>query len=145
MDISETVSDASGVASQVASFLSPVKYTQTSEKDAEFSHQDEIVKVIPAALIIGGGISGLTAALNIANQGYTSYIIEKEKELGGNLRHISVLYPVQVKASKFLRDIREKVENNTNIKVFLNSTIEVVSGSIGNYVVFIRNSGEKHR
>ena len=42
------------------------------------------------ALVIGGGLAGMTAALSIARQGYDVYLVEREAELGGNLRHIHI-------------------------------------------------------
>ena len=140
MDISETVADASAVASQIANLLSSVKYTQIKRKQIDITKKEEIIEITPSALIIGGGISGMTAALNIANQGYKTYIIEKTESLGGILNNLNVIYPIEKKASKFLDNIKEKVINNDNIEILLDSKIEQISGSIGNYVAFISNS-----
>ena len=46
------------------------------------------IDVTKSALIIGGGIAGMTSALSIADQGYNVFLVEKEKELGGNLNHL---------------------------------------------------------
>jgi len=143
MNISETVSDASGVAAQVANLLNSVRYSQIEEREIDILPKEEIIEITARALIIGGGVSGMTAALNIGNQGFETIIVEREKELGGNLNYINILYPIQQEASKFLSNLKEEVKRNKNIQVLLNSKIKDVKGSIGNYDVSIVNSNEK--
>ena len=101
---------------------------------------EEKLAVTPTALVIGGGISGMTAASNLGNQGFKTYLIEKEKILGGNLNNLNILYPIQQEASVFLNEIKDKVEKNNNIKVFLESKINDIRGYIGNYDVVIEDS-----
>ncbi|MBD3214072.1 MAG: FAD-dependent oxidoreductase [Candidatus Lokiarchaeota archaeon] len=105
--------------------------------------KEETLKIEPAALIIGGGISGITAALNIANQGFKVYLIEKEKELGGLLKDINILYPNNKNSSKFLEENVERVRSNKNIILYLNSKIEEIKGYIGNYEISLCNSNKK--
>ena len=105
--------------------------------------KEETLELTPTALVIGGGVSGMTAALNIADQEFKVYLVEKESELGGNLKHLNVLYPIQEEAGNFLNDIVEKVKSNKNIEIFLNSKIESVKGFIGNYDVSITDSKNK--
>ena len=50
------------------------------------------VDINPAALVIGGGVAGMTAALNLNNQGFTTHLIEKEDQLGGRLRSLHKLF-----------------------------------------------------
>ena len=106
--------------------------------------QEEMkLKITQTALVIGGGISGMTAALNIANQGFNVYLIEKEKYLGGNLRFLNMLYPTQEDASILLNETIEKVDQNKNIHIFLNSNLKDVKGYIGNYNVSLIDSDNK--
>jgi heterodisulfide reductase subunit A-like polyferredoxin len=137
MVIAETVSNASGVASQISTFLSPARYTQIVDKEIESKPEEELIKIIPRTLIIGGGISGMTAAINIGNQGFETILVERENKLGGNLTHLNLIYPTQQKASKFMEEKIELVSNNEKIRVFLNSSIEKLEGSLGNYHVKI--------
>ncbi|MFX1315739.1 MAG: FAD-dependent oxidoreductase [Promethearchaeota archaeon] len=102
--------------------------------------QEEKLPIIPSALIIGGGISGMTAALNIANQGFQVYLIEKEEKLGGILNDLNILYPIQEDASIFLNQIIQEVKETKNIHLFLQSRIEEVKGYIGNYEILIADS-----
>jgi len=102
--------------------------------------KEEKLKITQAAFIIGGGISGMKAALNIANQGFKVYLIEKEEHLGGNLRYLNMLYPTQEDASILLNETIEKVMKNKNIQIFLNSELKDINGYIGNYNVSLIDS-----
>ena len=99
--------------------------------------------ITPNALIIGGGISGMTAAINLASQGFQTYIVEKENKLGGNLNDLNILYPIHEDSSKFLNEIKNKVEKSKNIQVFLSSKFKEIKGFIGNYDISIIDSEEK--
>jgi heterodisulfide reductase subunit A len=98
--------------------------------------------ITPNALIIGGGISGMTAALNLASQGFQTYIVEKENKLGGNLNDLNILYPIHEDSTTFLNEIKNKVEKSKNIQVFLSSKFKEIKGFIGNYNVSIIDSKE---
>ncbi len=90
------------------------------------------IDVIQKALVIGGGIAGIVSSLSLARQGFEVFLVEKEKELGGNLRHI--YYTIEGDDVKiFLKRIIKQVRNNKLIHVFTNAEIESVSGFIGNY------------
>lgn len=90
------------------------------------------IDVIQKALIIGGGIAGMTAAITLAEQGFEVYLVEKEEELGGNLRHIYTTLAAR-DVQKFLRMMTEDVKNNGLIKVFTRAKICSIKGFIGNY------------
>ncbi len=90
------------------------------------------IDVIQKALVIGGGIAGMVSSLSLAEQGFEVFLVEREKELGGNLRHI--YYTIEGRdVQRFLRRTIEKIENTGLIKVFTNANIESISGYIGNY------------
>lgn len=93
------------------------------------------IEVAPAALVIGGGISGMTAALSLADQGFKVYLVEKEPELGGMLRHLDKLYPTMVDASEGLNEAIEMVKSNKSIDVLASTVIEQIKGFIGNFEV----------
>ncbi len=99
--------------------------------------------ITPTALVIGGGVAGMTVALNLANQEFKTYIAEKEDKLGGNLNNLNILYPIHEEASNFLKEIINKVEKNKNIQILLESDIKEIKGFIGNYHVFITASNQK--
>jgi len=107
------------------------------------SQKEEKLKITQAALVIGGGISGMTAALSIANQGFMVYLLEKDKYLGGNLKYLNMLYPTQEDASILLNETIEKVTNNKNIQTFLNSELKDIYGYLGNYDASVIDSDTK--
>ena len=95
-------------------------------------------------MIIGGGMAGLTAALNVADQGFTAYIIEKEKTLGGLLNGISTVshdHDERV-ATDIVKTKTDVVASHPNIKIFTDTKIEAVEGYIGNYKVTLDSKGK---
>jgi heterodisulfide reductase subunit A len=101
------------------------------------------IDVNPSALIIGGGVSGMTAALCLANQGFKVYIVEKEPKLGGMLRHIHKLYPSMEDASDGLNQLVNSVKSNKSIKVLTSTAVKQVKGFIGNFEVAVERAKRK--
>ena len=100
------------------------------------------VKVNNEALVIGGGIAGMTAALNLAEQGFQVHLVEKEQQLGGNFRHIHSLLNGDDPQQK-LTEIIERVTSGPNIDVYLQSEVSGVEGSVGNFKSTIRHNGSE--
>ncbi len=94
-------------------------------------------------LVIGGGMAGMTAALNIADQGFHAILVEKESRLGGLLNRVSVVCHdhVKLEAAEIVKAKVALVESHPNIKVYTNAEIEAVEGYIGNYRVTVRANG----
>ncbi|MBN1887366.1 MAG: FAD-dependent oxidoreductase [Thermoflexales bacterium] len=101
------------------------------------------------ALVLGGGLAGMTAALSIAEQGYDVHLVERENVLGGNLRHIYTEIQDQkseVRSQKselsdpqaLLADLIERVSQNPRIHVYLGAEVDGVSGYVGQYKTGIR-------
>ena len=91
-----------------------------------------------AALVVGGGVAGMTCALSIANQGHEVHLVEKEKELGGMARRIhSTLEGMDVQA--YLRDLSQKVYQHASIHVYLDATITEATGYVGNFVTKVKS------
>ena len=99
------------------------------------------VKVNPSALIIGGGIAGMYAALDLANQGFQTTLIEKESELGGVLNSVNKIYPTHDDASKIL-EIKELVKIHQKINVLTSAIPIKVDGFVGNFEITVKQ-GEK--
>ncbi|MFX0188879.1 MAG: FAD-dependent oxidoreductase [Candidatus Hodarchaeota archaeon] len=88
--------------------------------------------VTPKVLIVGGGISGMTAALNFANQEFETFLVEKEAELGGFARHIyNTLEGGNVQ--EYLSNLIENVMKNKLINVYTQAEIDSIDGYIGNF------------
>jgi len=101
-----------------------------------------VINVTPAGLVIGGGLAGMTAALELAKQGFEVHLVEKEKELGGNLRHIYYLLESEDPQER-LRSIIREVSENERIHVYLNAEVVNVEGYIGNFKTNLNCDGEK--
>lgn len=100
------------------------------------------VSLINTALVLGGGVAGMTAALDIANNGYSVTLIEKEKELGGMLRDITELYDGK-KPDDVLKDLISKVNNKKNIKVINEAKLVKVEGYLGNFKGVVLANGRE--
>jgi len=100
------------------------------------------INVTPAGLVIGGGLSGITAALELAKQGFDVHLVEREKELGGHLRTIYYLLESEDPQEK-LRSIIKEVMENKKIHVHLNAEIVNVEGYVGNFKTTLNHNGEK--
>jgi len=96
-----------------------------------------------SSLVIGAGMAGLTAALSLAKQGFKVYLVEKEPELGGNLRRLHRLYPTMQDASEVLNPTVEAVRAHKNIQIMTSTTITDVKGYVGNFQVTASKNGEK--
>ncbi len=108
--------------------------------------QEEVrVGVTPAAVVIGGGVAGMSAALSIADQGFPVRLVEKESELGGFVRHLSCLYQDRQDAEAVLKTIIDRVKGNPNIELFLNSEVISADGFVGNYDIVIDTKGQERK
>ena len=93
-----------------------------------------------AVLVIGGGPAGMTSALNLAEQGFEVYLLEKDAELGGMARRIHyTLEGVQVQA--YLADLVRSVYRHPAIHVTTAAAIQEVSGYVGNFTTRVRAEG----
>ena len=107
--------------------------------------QEEMeLDICPSVLVIGGGISGITAVTALARQGFQAHLVEKEAELGGMLNYLCKLQPTGREASEILREAIMAVKTNSNVHVHLQTLVSRVSGFVGNFNVTLRakNSDE---
>jgi heterodisulfide reductase subunit A len=95
----------------------------------------------PKALVIGGGISGMTSALTLANRGYQVFLVEKSAQLGGLLLSLYKLAPANVDAEKLALQQAEAVQSNENIQLLTSTTIKEIKGYIGHYDVAVSTNG----
>jgi len=93
------------------------------------------------ALVIGGGIAGLQASLDLANNDFQVYIIEKKPELGGTLKDLSKLFPTMHDADETLKPLVEKVASNPNIKALTQAEVQNIQGSMGDFKAKIGRAG----
>ncbi|MBI2153605.1 MAG: FAD-dependent oxidoreductase [Candidatus Rokubacteria bacterium] len=99
--------------------------------------------VIQAALVVGGGIAGMTAATALARQGYETHLVEKEAKLGGLLRYLDVLAPSGLKAQELLEH-QEQELREAGVRLHLGTEVEQIGGFVGNFAARL-SSGEDLR
>ncbi|MBS1249135.1 MAG: NADPH-Fe(3+) oxidoreductase subunit beta [Chloroflexi bacterium] len=125
-----------------SSYLEPLEITE--------------VPVNNAALILGGGAAGMTAALNLAEQGFPVHLVERENELGGNLRNLQFFAdglmggngkkapsPAQVASpQEFLSKITDEVKGHPLITTHMNTTLIKSDGFKGNFTSQLDQQGK---
>ena len=100
--------------------------------------QEIDLPVNKTALVVGGGIAGMTCALSIANQGHDVYLLEKEADLGGVARRIqTTLDGMDVQA--YLQELIRKVYQHPLVHVYTEAEITEATGYIGNFVTKIQS------
>lgn len=96
------------------------------------------VDVNPDILIVGGGIAGMQAALDIGKAGYQVYLVEKDTTIGGHMLQFDKTFPTLDCAACIGTPKMVEVAQNASIKLYTYSEVKEVSGYIGNYTVTIR-------
>ena len=96
------------------------------------------VPVTRAALVIGGGITGIQSALDIANAGYKVYLVEREPSIGGHMAQFDKTFPTLDCAACILTPKMVDVAQHPNIELLTYSDVEDISGFIGNFKATVR-------
>jgi heterodisulfide reductase subunit A len=96
------------------------------------------------ALVIGGGVAGMVASLDLAAQGFGVYLVEKETDLGGNFRRLHYTLNGE-ETQNFLSSLIEKVKSNEIINLYTKSEIKEITGYVGNFKTLLapRNGREE--
>ncbi len=92
-------------------------------------------EVKPSVLIVGAGISGIQAALDIADAGYKVYLVEKEPSIGGHMARLDKTFPTLDCSSCILTPKMSLVGQHPNIELLTCSEVQEVSGFVGNFTV----------
>ena len=99
------------------------------------------VDMIPATLVLGGGIAGLTAALELAMADQPVFLVEREDHLGGNMARTDLTAPYLDSARDLLTDRITRVTRNPNVTVLLNTELTELKGYVGNFTAYLREMG----
>ncbi|WP_413911637.1 FAD-dependent oxidoreductase [Desulfobacula sp.] len=102
--------------------------------------QDRI-KVVQKALVVGGGMVGIDSALTLAQLGIETILIEKSNTLGGNALNLDTSFKGE-NVPSMLEDLITRVSQNKKITIYRKTTLESVSGSVGNFKGFLSIAGE---
>ncbi|HWJ04113.1 MAG TPA: FAD-dependent oxidoreductase, partial [Verrucomicrobiae bacterium] len=100
--------------------------------------QKSFISITKRALVIGGGIAGIQAALDIAEAGYPVTIVEKEPSIGGRMAQIDKTFPTLDCSACILTPKMGEAANNPNIDIVTYAEVENVDGYVGNFEVTIR-------
>ncbi|MCK8602945.1 CoB--CoM heterodisulfide reductase iron-sulfur subunit A family protein [Desulfoferrobacter suflitae] len=95
----------------------------------------------PRAMVIGGGISGMTSALALANRGYQVTLVEKAAELGGLLLQLDKIGPANADAASVAEKHAQQVQGHPKIKTLTATKIDAINGYIGNFKVTTSTNG----
>jgi heterodisulfide reductase subunit A len=101
--------------------------------------------LVKRALVIGGGITGLQAALDTADAGFPVVLVEKADHLGGRMAELSGLYLNFDASTDHLQGKIEAVSNHPNIQVLTNAEVTEVGGYVGNFVVSVEQGVDGSR
>src|SRR5271157_110615 len=108
--------------------------------------EEKIVDVTKSALIIGGGVSGLSAASFLSRAGMQVCLVEKEAELGGHVRTLKNVWPSRRDGKSIIDDMVKELAARDNVELFTSTRIKDFEGFFGNYQVTLETpEGEKKR
>ncbi|MFC1737543.1 FAD-dependent oxidoreductase [Planctomycetota bacterium] len=144
---------------ELANIRDQCSWVHSSEPDSATQKAIELVKIAVArakllrplegtsleveqtGLVIGGGLSGMTATLSLTEQGFKVHLVEKSDILGG---HLVDIYRTLERddISGFTNDLINRVSNNQNIELHLNTEITAVAGHIGRFQAKLSTDGE---
>ena len=121
--------------SLVAAATERVKYQEPLEPT--------YVDVNPATLVVGGGIAGLQAAVELADAGYRVYLVERQPSIGGHMAQFDKTFPTLDCSACILTPKMSDAGQHENVTMLTYSELEEVSGSVGNFKVKIRQKARK--
>ena len=120
----EKAKDMMKMAVEKAAFLTPLeKIEQPIEQ---------------RALVVGGGISGMSAAISLAKQGHETHLVERNEELGGMLRDLHELHPGEVDAQELLERRKQELEES-GVTVHTGTEVDSIGGFVGNFAANLSN------
>jgi heterodisulfide reductase subunit A len=95
-------------------------------------------QVAPAALVIGAGIAGIRAALDIADAGFRVYLVEQAEEIGGHAAQLSRTFPTMEPVRELLAEYTERVREHPCVQLLTKSRLEAMGGFYGNFDATVR-------
>jgi heterodisulfide reductase subunit A len=96
---------------------------------------EKTISVSKEVLVLGGGVAGMTAAVDLATKGHVVYLVEQSPTLGGRAAYMHTLFPTNERATDLIRRLTARVAAHGNLIVMTNSELVEASGYIGNFKV----------
>ncbi|OEU63750.1 MAG: heterodisulfide reductase [Desulfobacterales bacterium PC51MH44] len=103
---------------------------------------DPEIEMNQSALVVGGGLAGITAARNLAQQGYFTYLVEKSEALGGQALNLHATWQGEDVQQNMTRLI-SAVEADPNINILTNTEVKKADGFVGNFQTTVENAGQE--
>ncbi len=107
------------------------------------AQEEAVTQIEPVALVIGAGVSGMSAADVIAQKGFKVYLVEKDDKVGGFLNELSTVNFSHQSTSEIIADFEQKIKTNANIELLLNTEVKEAKGSIGDFDITLKTGKEK--
>ncbi len=101
------------------------------------------VNMCTSVLVIGGGIAGMTTALEVADAGYPVHLVEKDDHLGGHISRVDLTAPYLYSARDLITERINRIEKHNKVEVHLNSKLTNLTGFIGNFTARIESDNGK--
>jgi heterodisulfide reductase subunit A-like polyferredoxin len=106
--------------------------------------QQVTLGLIKTALVIGGGVAGMVAALTLADQGFPVHLVEQKGELGGNALSLRVTWKGE-DVGGYVQQLVRRVREHGNITVHFNTAVEGSAGFVGNFETVLATTGDRGR
>ncbi|HDQ73948.1 MAG TPA: CoB--CoM heterodisulfide reductase iron-sulfur subunit A family protein, partial [Chloroflexi bacterium] len=103
--------------------------------------EEREVPVTPGVLVVGGGLAGMVAALDVAETGFPAYLVEKSDHLGGRVAELNRTFPTLESVEELLNPLMARVQEHPDITVLLNAQVAAVDGYVGNFEVEVSGDG----
>ncbi len=105
--------------------------------------QEAVTHIEPAALVIGAGVAGMSAAKRIAEAGFKVYLVESEDRVGGLLRRIRTVNFDFRPTESIIAELEERIREDKNIELMLSSEVIEAKGSIGDFEVTVKTGTDR--
>ncbi|MGD0661920.1 MAG: CoB--CoM heterodisulfide reductase iron-sulfur subunit A family protein [Syntrophorhabdales bacterium] len=107
--------------------------------------EEKRVDVAKSALVIGGGVSGLSAALFLSTMGMQVFLVEKEAMLGGHVRALKDFWPARKDGAAVVEAMKEELAGRANVEILTSATIRAFEGSFGSYAATLDTPAGERR
>ncbi len=98
-----------------------------------------------SAVVIGGGVSGMSATLALGNMGYEVDLVEKRDRLGGLLNDLNLILPANEPPANLVNDLKTRLETNPKVRIHTLAQVKKVEGFVGNYTVTLSDNGAESK
>ena len=103
--------------------------------------EERKVGVTPGVVVVGGGVAGMVAALDVADTGFPVTLVEKSAHLGGRVADLNCVFPTMESVTELMDPLMERVQSHPNVTVYLNAQVTGVEGYVGNFEVRVSGCG----